>query len=154
MLINEANSWCFLHLQVAPLALVSNLTTRRHHLQKLQIWQTDGPTWIDSKFGHLVAPFALFAKLATRLHYLHCHQMAPLTKLKIWQTDGPTWIGSKFGHLVTPFALFAKLATRSRPERLKQMFKKDGKRRRRGHQSFGTETASFPQTTSALQCYS
>ena len=42
--------------QIAPLALVTNLTTRWRHLHWLQIWPPDGTTCISSKFVHQMAP--------------------------------------------------------------------------------------------------
>ena len=60
---------------MAPLALIANLATRRHHLHQLQIRSPSGTTCIGSKFGHQLAPFALLPKLATRLH--HCIATLP-----------------------------------------------------------------------------
>ena len=44
--------------QMAPFALVANLTTRWRHLHRLQIWPPDGGTCISCKFGHQMAPLA------------------------------------------------------------------------------------------------
>ena len=82
---------------MAPLALVANLTTRWHHLHKLQTWTQDGACisyifdqqvvplalvalvaicttiiCIGSTFDHQVAQLALVLKWATRLHHCNC----------------------------------------------------------------------------------
>ena len=72
---------------MAPLALV---TTRKLHLNWLQIWSPDGNTCIGSKFDHQMAPIALVANFTTRQCHLH--------QLQIWSPVGTTYIGYKFCH--------------------------------------------------------
>ena len=49
---NVANSWLFLHHQVAPLALVTNSATIWHNLHWFQFWPPVGATCISYKIGH------------------------------------------------------------------------------------------------------
>ena len=107
--------------QMAPLALVANLTTRWCHLHYLQIWPPDGATCITCKFDHQMVPLALVANLTTRwghLYKLHIIYLATkwhnLNCLQSWPPDGATCISCKFGHQMAPLALVANLATRWR----------------------------------------
>ena len=75
---------------MAPLALVTNWTTRLSHLHQLQNYPPDGATCISCKFGHQMAPLALVALphclglpywhyqlvLSLYLHQLESHQLS------------------------------------------------------------------------------
>ena len=105
----DSVTWTKFGNNMAPLALVANLTTRWRHMpfasrrfcdrmmpyiwsymiiHRLQFWPPGGATCTDCKFGHQKEPLASVANWAT----ISC-------------------IGSKFGQ-VAPLALVLKLATR------------------------------------------
>ena len=103
----DSLTWIKFSNNMAPLALVANLTTRWRQYYWLQIWPLDDATFISCKVDHQLAPLALvFANLATRWCHLHW--------LQIWPLDGTTCISYKFSHQVESLALVAKLSTRWR----------------------------------------